>query len=144
MKKIFIAALLAASSCAAFGQSAIIRGEASAGVYENIKSTSQALNVNIASGSATIAVIYSQTAIATLITSTTLVGPDAARKYLQVQNQDATNAIWVRCAGGPAVADGTGIKLAAGQTWAPPVPPNQACQAIAVGGTVVTSVTTGD
>lgn len=142
--KLIVAALLAACSFAAYGQSAIVRGEASAGVYENIKSTSQALNV-IVTGAASpaVGVTFTQTAVGTTVASTSLVTANATRKYLQIQNQDATNPIWINCAGVAAVADGTAVKVAAGQTWAPTIPPIGACAGIATGGTVVTSVVQG-
>jgi hypothetical protein len=144
-RKFLLAAVLATLSFSAAGQSAIVRGEASAGVYENISSTSQRLNVNAAvtSGTASVGVTFTHTAAATLVTSTSLVGANASRKYLQIQNQDAANPIWVNCAGSAAVADGTAVKLAANQTWAPAIAPVGACAGIATGGTVVTSIVSG-
>lgn len=52
MKRLFVG-LLAVISFSVFAQSAIIRGEASAGVYENLKSTSGVLQSIINSGTIT-------------------------------------------------------------------------------------------
>lgn len=145
LTKLILAALVAATlSSSVCGQSAIIRGEVSAGVYENLKSTSQALNVTM-TGASTPAtgVTFTQTAAATLVTSTSLLASNAARKFLQIQNQDTANPIWVNCAGSAAVADGTAVKILANATWSPAIAPVGACAGIATGGTVVTSVVSG-
>lgn len=139
------AILLVTASGAAFGQSAIVRGEASAGVYENIKSTSQALNVAVVSGGGSAsAVAHTDTAISILVTSTTVIAANATRKYLAIQNQDAANPIWINCAGSAAVTNGTAVKLLAGQYYNPTPPPSGACAGIATGGTVVTAVVEGN
>lgn len=142
--KLLLATLLATISFAAYGQGAApVRGEVSAGVYENIKSTSQALNVNVSSGVAIAnnSNAFGHTAVSVLVTSTTLVGGNAARKYTQIQNQDAANPIYVKCDGTAATADNASVKIAAGQTWTPTVSSIMTCTGIATGGTVATNVT---
>lgn len=62
--------------------------------------------------------------------SAALLAANAARKYLAIQNQDATQSVYVRTDGGAAVADNTSVKIAPGQTWEPPVPPVGAVNAI--------------
>lgn len=141
MKKILVAALLAASSCAAFGQSAIVRGEASAGVYENIKSSSQSLNVT--QSGTPVGITVSDSAVSVLVTATVILAANPARKYLSIQNQDAANTIFIRCDGVAPTADNNSYKLTLGQTYAPVVAPVGACNAIATVGTVLTHVESG-
>lgn len=55
---------------------------------------------------------------------------NAARKYLLIQNPNAAGNVFLRTDGAAAVADATAFKLAPGQTWEPPVAPNNAITGI--------------
>lgn len=70
---------------------------------------------------------------------------NATRKYLQIQNQDAANPIWILYGAGSATANGNCEKLAAGQTriWDGGYIPNTAIQAISTGGSVIINVIEG-
>lgn len=78
MKKSLLFSLISACLCFStltYGQSAIIRGEASAGVYENLSSTSQRLNVNTNSSGITPAAAADATANPTI-------GKDGAYNFI--------------------------------------------------------------
>lgn len=59
-----------------------------------------------------------------------LLAANASRKYLCIQNQDATGNIWVRGDGGVATADADSIKIGPGESWEPLIPPVGAVNAI--------------
>lgn len=62
--------------------------------------------------------------------STTIIAANAARKYLLIQNQDATGNIWVRCDGAAAAATSACFKIPPGGSWEFLVAPTGAVTAI--------------
>lgn len=96
-----------------------------------------------AAGQGASSVTHTSTTVSVLITNTALLVANPSRRYLQIQNQDATNPIWVRCDGVAATADGNAVKIAAGLTWIPLGVPIGACAGISTGGTVITNITHG-
>lgn len=54
----------------------------------------------------------------------------STRKYLAIQNQSATEDIYVRTDGGAAAANNTSFRIGPGQTWEPTVPPTGQINAI--------------
>lgn len=73
-----------------------VRGEASAGVYENILSTAQALHVNV-TGTVTpsSAVVMTTTTPTVTNSSTTILAANTDRKNLLIQNNDATGIVYL-------------------------------------------------
>lgn len=87
---------LAIFSLNSYSQQAPIRGEVSPGVYENLKSTNQALNVAItATAAASVSTTWTQSAPTVTSTSSTLLAANANRKLLVVQNNSATGTIYL-------------------------------------------------
>lgn len=98
MKKIFLATLLTLGfvSTPVFAQRAIIAGEASPGVYENLKSTSQALHVNVTGAVAPVTSITLTTTTPEVTNaSTTILAANTARKSMIIQNNHATGIVYV-------------------------------------------------
>lgn len=62
--------------------------------------------------------------------SASMLAANASRRYLCVQNQDATGNIYIRTDGAAAVADASCVKIGPGQMWEPLVPPLGAVFAI--------------
>ncbi len=62
-------------------------------------------------------------AVAVSNASVALLDANGSRKKLLIQNQHATANLYVRCNGTAAVADATGVKIVAGQSWEPLVAP---------------------
>lgn len=98
-----ISVIVAFIACAVVGISnahsqapAPVRGEVSAGVYENIKSTSQALNVNIlgATNPAT-DVTFTTTTPTVTNSSGTLLAANTARKSVLIQNNDTAGIVYL-------------------------------------------------
>jgi hypothetical protein len=125
---------LVISSVAIGQQGAIMRAQSAPGVYENL--------VSDGSGHLQVGKTYTHASVSVLVTTTALVAADTTRGFIQVQNQDATNALWVKCDGTAATADGNSVKIIAGATWTPAVPPVSACNAIASVATIVAGVVT--
>jgi len=70
------------------------------------------------------------TVVAKTITTgaTVIAGTNTSRQYIQVQNNDSTRVVFVST--DPAITTTTGVKLTAGQTWAPYKPPSAPVYAI--------------
>lgn len=81
------------------------------------------------------------TSISVATTQAQVIAANAARTYLLIQNQDATNPIWIRF-GSTAAANGTSIKIIAGASlvFEGSMVPNTAINAISTGGTVTAAV----
>lgn len=75
-------------------------------------------------------------------TASTPLGSNDSRKYLQVQNQDATLILWA-CGGCTAVASGGAVVINPGQTWAPLSPPTGAISIISNGTNSNVGITEG-
>lgn len=58
--------------------------------------------------------------------SSQMLAPNANRKYLLVQNQDAAESVYLHTGGGAAAANNTCIRLGPGDVWEPTVPPTGA------------------
>lgn len=97
MKRILVGLLLCASF-SVFGQSAIVRGEVSAGNYETIATDgAQALKVYVVGTSpGTINnAAYTTTTPTVTNSSTTLLASNTSRKFLTIQNNDASGIVYV-------------------------------------------------
>jgi len=118
-----------------FGQQRVVivgdqSGGAGTGPFTNVKvDSSGQLAVTGGGGSSTNNATYTQSNKTVTNSSGSLLAANASRKYLQVQNNDTTGNIFVRCDGSAATTT-TSIKIAPAQTWAPTVPPVGACAAI--------------
>lgn len=86
--------------------------------------------------------VPTETSVSVATSSTQILAANANRTFLFIQNQDATNPIFVATDGNAAVADGTCTKIVAGgsRTWENGFIPNGAVFGIATGGTVTTHV----
>lgn len=94
MKKLLLGiALLFGVIGSSFPQSSIIRGEVSPGVYENFKSSNQALNVNVAAGTST--AVFTTTSQTVTNSSSTILAANALRKVVMIQNNDSSGIIYV-------------------------------------------------
>lgn len=62
-----------------------------------------------------------------------IVAANAARKYLQIQNQDAANDLFITTDGSAATADAEAVRIRPGETWAPLIPPVGAVRGIMSG-----------
>lgn len=129
MKKILVGLLstlllsLAVSSAQA--QRAIIAGESSAGVYVNIK-TDASGNLFTSTGAA--AIVFTNTAPTITNATTVAIAANASRKYLSVQNNDATGNLF--CTPVAAATTTNGVKILPAQMWAPSVTTTSAINCI--------------
>lgn len=107
-------ALLLATAFPAGAQRAIVAGEASPGVYENIGSVSQALNVNVTgSVSPTTAATLTTTTPTVTNSSTTILAANTARKNLLIQNNDTSGIVYLNFT---TTATTAHLKLSPGQS----------------------------
>lgn len=115
MKYIVIGLIGILISFNGYGQGAApIRGEVSAGVYENITSTSQALNVNAVGAVAPVTLSTFTTTTPTVTNSSgTLLAANTARKAVLIQNNDAAGIIYVNFT---TTATTAHLKLSPGQS----------------------------
>lgn len=60
---------------------------------------------------------FTQAGVSVLVTSTSILAANPARTYLLIQNQDATNPIWISLTGITAVANNSFLKIAAGGVY---------------------------
>lgn len=134
MKRI-LAILLFLACGAAFAQQRVTivgdqSGGAGTGPFTNIKTDTNG-NLFVTGGSTAppTGVTYTQLNKTVTNSSASLLASNASRKYLQVQNFDASGIIYVRCDGNAATTT-TSVVITAGETWAPLIPPVGACAAI--------------
>lgn len=92
-----LASFALAANQAAYSQSAIIRGEASAGVYETIKTDgSQSLSVAIVSSPVPVtSAVFTTSAPTVTSTSGSLLSSNTSRKSVLVQNNHASATIYL-------------------------------------------------
>lgn len=99
MKKTLLATLISSLILAqvVYGQSAIVRGEVSPGVYETITTDgAQHLNVNVTGSVAPASSITATTTTPTITSSsTTILAANTARKSLLIQNNHATAIVYL-------------------------------------------------
>lgn len=97
MKKLLLGLILALGVTNTFAQSAIVRGEVSPGIYENVKTNgSQALNVNVTAGVAPVTgATFTTTAVTVTSSSTTILAASATRKSLFIQNNHASAIVYL-------------------------------------------------
>lgn len=123
--KLIVATFLIALAGPVLAQSAIIRGEISAGSYENLRSDGSGhlvVNVNSAPTPAAAAgVTFTNTNVTVTNASGTALAANASRKYLSVQNNDAAGIIY--CTPTATATTALGVKISAGQMWSPGVAP---------------------
>lgn len=113
MKKLLLGLLCGfALSGQAFAQSAIIRGEVSPGVYENIKSDGFG-NLSVATNISNI--VYVQTNVTVTTTAANAIAANANRRFLLVQNKDVSGTIYLNFATTATAANG--ISIGPGQTF---------------------------
>lgn len=131
MKRI-IAVLLMALSLGVFAQQRVQivgdqSGGAGTGPFTNIKTDSSGNLFTTAGGFASGVTMTNTTP--TITNSTTVaIALNASRKYLQIQNNDSSGIIY--CTPTAAATTTNGVKLTAGQFWAPSVPPTNAINCI--------------
>ena len=114
--KLLVAAIGLFAASAAFSQSAIIRGQSAAGVYENLVSDGSGhLQVNINSSSAAAGVTATNQTLTVTNASQALVAANASRKFFFIQNNDAAGIIYVTF--GATSTTALGVKLTSGQSW---------------------------
>lgn len=106
-------------------QRAIIAGEQAAGVYVNIK-TDASGNLFVTDAPT----VTSMTNTAKTVTSASgvLVAANTSRRYFSVQNNDASGTIY--CTPTATATAANGVKIIAGQMWAPSVAPTNAINCI--------------
>lgn len=130
MRKLLFGVILALTAQCTFAQSAIVRGEVSAGSYENIKTdAAQALKVSISGTSTTPQATFTNTTGTVTNATTQLIAANAVRKYISVQNNDGAGIIYLNNGAGAATT-ANGVKILPGQMWVPTVIPVGAIQAI--------------
>lgn len=115
-KKLLIVLLVVAQviPSVSWGQAAPVRGEVSAGVYENIKSTSQALNVSVTGSAAPVtSIALASTAPTVTNSSTTILAANTARKSVLIQNNHATAIVYLNFATTATTAD---LQIGPGQS----------------------------
>lgn len=128
-KKLLIAVAILSCIGEAAAQSAIVRGQISAGVYENVLTDgSGSLKVNISSQAAISGVSFTNTTPTITNATTVAITVNAARKYLSIQNNDAAGNLF--CTPTAAATLTNGIKILPAQTWAPSIPPTNAINCI--------------
>lgn len=140
-KKILAGLVLALISFSAQAQvSSVIRGELNQGTanYQTIQVDSGGRLLSVSGG-----LTHTSAAVSVLVTNTVVLAANTSRRFLSIENQDAANAIWIRCDGVAATADNNGYKILAGQTWMPSGVPIGACNGISTVGTVLTNVISG-
>lgn len=118
MKKLILGIVLALAAQCTFAQSAIVRGESSAGVYENIKSTGQALTVAFATTAVDPCASPSTAKLSAVInistaTTTALVAPVASQvvyvcSFSMTISQVVTTANTIKFVRGTGATCGTG------------------------------------
>lgn len=86
--------------------------------------------------------VHRQIQATATVTASSPLGQNDSRKYLQVQNQDATLILWA-CGGCTAVASGGSVVINPGQTWAPYSPPTGAISIISNGTNSNVGITEG-
>lgn len=118
MKKLLLALCAAAAllSGPAVAQRAIIAGEQSAGVYVNIK-TDASGNLFTTDGAAS--AVFTNTAPTITNSSTVAIAANTSRKYLTIQNNDASGNIF--CTPVAVATTTNGVKILPAQMWAPSV-----------------------
>lgn len=121
-KKTLLAAFVLAFVGEAAAQSAIVRGQVSAGVYENIVTDgSGRLAVAVGSTPSPSGVTFTNTNVTVTNASATHLAANTSRKYLQVQNNDAAG--YIACTPTATATLALGVRIMPGQTWSPNVPP---------------------
>jgi hypothetical protein len=111
-KALFLIASLILSG-AVLAQVAPIRGQVSAGVYENLVSDGSGhliINQNAAAGTS-----FTQSSNTVTTTSAIISAANTSRKFMFIQNNDATANVFV--AFGNSATTSNGIKLTPGQSW---------------------------
>jgi hypothetical protein len=66
---------------------------------------------------------HTMTAVTAAAASAQALAANSNRTYLSIQNQHASDDVYIRTDGGAAAANNTSFKLGAGQTWEPYVAP---------------------
>ena len=127
--KVFAFCAITLVTNSVFAQMAPIRGQSAVGVYENLVSDGAGhLIVNTNSAVTPTAVTFTNTTATILNSTTVAIAINAARKYLSIQNNDATGIIY--CVPTAAATTALGIKILPAQMWNPSVTPANAINCI--------------
>lgn len=113
MRKLFLGfALFLVISGNVLGQSAIVRGEVSPGVYETIKTDgAQSLNVNVTGSSAAgTSLTWTHSAPTVTNSSGSLIAANTSRKAILIQNNHATGILYLNLAGGTATTSNIALQ----------------------------------